>query len=82
MHQVSIKFNNVDQVQQFVNIIEKFEVHFDLSSQQRVVNAKSIIAICALDLSKPLSLRYTLEDDRNGKADSIMEKITPFLYVG
>lgn len=79
MQQVSVKFSNVDQIQQFVNIIEQFEAHFDLSSEQRVVNAKSILGVFALDLSEPLSLRYSSKDKMN---QVIIEKITPFLYHG
>lgn len=74
MQQVSVKFNNVQQVQQFVNIIEKFEAHFDLGCGQRVVNAKSILGVFALDLSEPLSLCYSSKDA------VLIEKIEPFLY--
>lgn len=74
MQQVNVKFDDVRQVQQFVNIIEKFEAHFDLGSGQRVVNAKSILGVCALDLSEPLSLSYSSHDD------ILIEKIQPFLY--
>lgn len=74
MQQVNVKFDDVKQVQQFVNIIEKFEAHFDLGSGQRVVNAKSILGVCALDLSEPLSLSYSSNDD------ILIEKIQPFLW--
>lgn len=78
MQQVNVKFNNVDQIQQFVNIIGQFEMHFDLGSRQRVVNAKSILGVCALDFSEPLSLSYSSQDEMIIKM--ILEKITPFLY--
>lgn len=74
MQQVSVKFNNVKQVEQFVKIIENFEAHFDLGSEQRVVNAKSILGVFALDLSKPLSLSFSSKDT------FIIDKIEPFIY--
>lgn len=74
MQQVNVKFDNVKQVEQFVNIIEKFEAHFDLGSGQRVVNAKSILGVFALDLSEPLSLSYSSNDD------VLIQQIEPFLY--
>ena len=74
MQQVNVKFDNVKQVEQFVNIIEKFEAHFDLGSGQRVVNAKSILGVFALDLSEPLSLSYASNDD------VLIQQIEPFLY--
>lgn len=76
MQQVNVKFKDVKQVEQFVRIIEKFETHFDLGSGQRVVNAKSILGVFALDLSKPLSLRYSSKDT------VIIDKIQPFIYRG
>lgn len=76
MQQVNVKFKDVRQVEQFVKIIEKFETHFDLGSEQRVVNAKSILGVFALDLTKPLSLRYSSKDT------VIIDKIEPFIYRG
>ena len=74
MQQVNVKFSNVKQVEQFVNIIEKFEAHFDLGSGQRVV--KSILGVFALDLSRPLSLSFSSKDT------VIIDKIEPFIYRG
>ena len=76
MQHVNVKFDSVKQVEQFVNIIEKFEAHFDLGCGHKVVNAKSILGVFALDLSEPLSLCYSSKDA------SLIEKIKPFLYKG
>ncbi|MDO4322278.1 MAG: HPr family phosphocarrier protein [Lachnospiraceae bacterium] len=73
MQQVYVKFNSADQVSQFVNQIDRFDVDFDLGSGRRTVDAKSIMGILALDLSQPLQLRYDSEDSR------IRERISPFL---
>ncbi len=73
MHQVNVKFNNVEQIKQFVNIIDKSESRFDLGSGQKIVNAKSILGVMALDFSKPLQLRFDSMDSR------IMEMLSPFL---
>lgn len=76
MQQVNIKFNNVKQVQQFVNMIINFDAHVDLGCGQKVVNAKSILGVFALDLSEPLLLSYTSKDTE------FIEKIKPFIYKG
>ena len=73
MHQVNVKFNNVEQIKQFVNIIDKSESRFDLGSGQKIGNAKSILGVMALDFSKPLQLRFDSMDSR------IMEMLSPFL---
>ncbi|MCI8490353.1 MAG: HPr family phosphocarrier protein [Lachnospiraceae bacterium] len=73
MQQMNVKFNDVDQIRQFVNIIDKYDVDFDLGAGQRIVDAKSILGVMALDFSGPLRLRYDSEDV------AIKEKIMPFL---
>lgn len=73
MQQMKVKFSNIEQVKQFVNVIDKYDVDFDLGSGQRIVDAKSILGVMALDFSKPLCLRYDSEDL------SIKEQITPFM---
>jgi len=73
MQQVNVKFNSADQIRQFVNIIGKFESNFDLGSGQRIVDAKSILGVMALDLTGPVRLRCHSDDME------IAEKIAPFL---
>ena len=73
MRQVSVKLNDVEQIRKFVNVIDKLDVNFDLGAGQRVVDAKSILGVMALDLSQPQLLRYDSDDER------IEEKISPFL---
>ena len=73
MRQVSVKLNDVEQIRKFVNVIDKFDVNFDLGAGQRVVDAKSILGVMALDLSQPQLLRYDSDDER------IEEKISHFL---
>ena len=76
MQQVDVKFDNVEQIRQFINIIEKIDTYFDLGSGQRVVDAKSVIGVMGLDFSKPLRLRYQSDDAE------IRNKIAPFVYSG
>ena len=73
MQQVYVKFNNVEQVTNFINNIDKIDIDFDLGMGNRTVDAKSVIGVFGLDLTKPQLLRYDSDDHR------IMEKITPFL---
>ena len=73
MQQVYVKFDDVEHVRNFLNVIEKFETDFDLGSGRRVVDAKSILGVFALDLTKPQRLRFESEDQE------IFEKLKPFL---
>lgn len=69
-----VKFNNVDQVRKFINVIDTLDAQFDIGSGQRVVDAKSLLGVMSLDFSEPLCLRCHSEDS------TIREKIKPFLY--
>ena len=53
MKTVKISLNSIDKVKAFVNEISKFDCDFDLVSGRYVIDAKSIIGIFSLDLSKP-----------------------------
>ncbi|MDO5519226.1 MAG: HPr family phosphocarrier protein [bacterium] len=51
-----ISLNSVDKVKSFVNKISKFDEEIDLVSGRYVVDAKSLLGIFSLDLSKPIEL--------------------------
>lgn len=76
MHTVQIHLNSIDKVKAFVNSVNRFNTEFDLISGQYVIDAKSIMGIFSLDLSKPLDLKI-YDDD----ADDIMESLKPFLIT-
>lgn len=62
VQQVNIQFTSADQVQSFINMIDKWEVDFRLGSECRAVNAKSILGVLSLDLSQPQALYYNSAD--------------------
>lgn len=74
MRQVNVKFNDVNQVRKFVNVIDKIDLNFNLGEGRRVVDAKSILGVLALDLTRPIRLSYDSDDD------GIREKLAPFIY--
>ena len=56
MKTVKISLHSIDKVKAFVNEISKFDCDFDLVSGRYVIDAKSIMGIFSLDLSKPIDL--------------------------
>ena len=66
MKTVQISLNSIDKVKSFVNEITKYDNDFDLVSGRYVIDAKSIMGIFSLDLSKPIDLNIhadsTLDD--------------------
>lgn len=54
--ELKIVLNTIDKVKLFANDISKFEGDFSLVSGRYVIDAKSIMGIFSLDLSKTLDL--------------------------
>ena len=73
MQSVNISLNSIDKVKSFVNLIAGFEGDFDLASDRYVVDAKSIMGIFSLDLSKPLRLDIYSDSDAAALNDKIKE---------
>jgi phosphotransferase system HPr-like phosphotransfer protein len=62
MKTVQISLNSIDKVKSFVNDITQYDFDFDLVSGRYVIDAKSIMGIFSLDLSKPIDLNIHAED--------------------
>ena len=65
MRKVMVAFNTVDEVAAFVKDMSRFpeEVHIDLVSGRHIVDAKSLLGILSLDLSKPVEVKVTSNSD-------------------
>ena len=63
MKTLQISLNSIDKVKSFVNDITKFDCDFDLVSGRYVIDAKSIMGIFSLDLSKDIDLNNIEEQD-------------------
>ena len=72
---VQISLNSIDKVKAFVNDITKFDNDFDLVSGRYVIDAKSIMGIFSLDLSKPIDLSIHAEENLN----EILEILKPYM---
>ena len=77
MKTVQISLNPIDKVKSFVNEITKYDNDFDLVSGRYVIDAKSIMGIFSLDLSKPIDLNIHADsnlDDILAALDSYIIK--------
>ena len=63
----------IDKVKSFVNDITKFDSDFDLVSGRYVIDAKSIMGIFSLDLSKPINLNIHGDED-NAEIMEVIKK--------
>lgn len=76
MKTVQISLNSIDKVKSFVNAITQFNFDFDLISGRYVIDAKSIMGIFSLDLSKPIELNIHGSD---GELDDVLAVLTPYI---
>ncbi len=74
MTKIQISLNSIDKVKSFVNTIATFDTDFDLVSGRYVIDAKSIMGIFSLDLSKPIELAIHSEKD----VDAILQALEPY----
>jgi len=56
MKSIPIKLSFAEEVKSFVNIVNRYDYDMDLKSGRHVVDAKSILGIFSLDLSRPIWL--------------------------
>ena len=56
MTTVTISLQAINDVKEFVNIVMRFDFDVDLVSGRYAIDAKSIMGIFSLDLSKPIEL--------------------------
>ena len=75
MKTVHISLNSIDKVKSFVYDLTKYDYDFDLVSGRYVIDAKSIMGIFSLDLSKPIDLNIHAEDN----VETILETLKPYL---
>jgi phosphotransferase system HPr-like phosphotransfer protein len=75
MKTVKISLNSIDKVKAFVNDVTKFDTDFDLVSGRYVIDAKSIMGIFSLDLSKTIDLN--IHGDEN--LDQILSVLKPYI---
>ena len=62
MHTFSIVLKSINDVKDFVHIVNKYKFDVDMTSGRYVVDAKSIMGIFSLDLSKPIKVEVHSDD--------------------
>ena len=75
MKSVRVSLNTIDRVKNFVNTVSKFEYDFELITERAIINAKSIIGIFSLDLTKPIHMNIHAD----GRVDHVIDALE--LYI-
>ncbi len=74
MTKTTVLLQAINDVKEFVNIVMKYEFDIDLVSGRYAVDAKSIMGIFSLDLSKPIELNAHTDD-----AEKFMAEIDKYI---
>ena len=63
MFEKKIRLNAVNDVTEFVSAAEKCEFDVDVFYNRVVIDAKSILGVMSMDLTKTLTVKYRQEDE-------------------
>lgn len=63
-----------DRVKNFVSLVNRYNYDMDLSSGRYVVDAKSILGIFSIDLSKPILMTIYSDD-----CDDLLKALEPYI---
>lgn len=74
MKAFNVMLRSINDVKDFVNLVNKYKFDVDLTSGRYVVDAKSIMGIFSLDLSKPIRVEVHTDE-----CDSFCSEINSFL---
>ena len=67
-----IKLNTINEVNEFVNIVLQCPYDVDLVSGRYIIDAKSLMGIFSLDLTRPIDLEADIDSD---DVEDLLKKI-------
>ncbi len=74
MKTFQILLSSINDVKNFVNTVSKYDYEIDLTSGRYVVDAKSIMGIFSLDLSKPIKVEI-----HNENCEDLFSELKPYV---
>lgn len=72
-----IQLSSVNDVKEFVSAVSFCSCDIDIIADRYIIDAKSIMGIFSLDLSKPLVLKINSTDEN--EIEEILDKIEQFI---
>ncbi len=74
MISIAVLLRSIENIKEFVQIVERCPYDVDLVSGRYVIDAKSIMGIFSLDITKPLTANIHCES-----CDDLLKELTPFI---
>lgn len=75
-----LNLNTIDKVKRFSNIVLTYESDIDAIRGRYIIDAKSIIGLFTIDLSKPVEIKIHSQDVE--ELERFENDMKPFLYEG
>ena len=73
---VTVRLNMVENLNQFISIVNRYPYEISLRSGRKVRDAKSVLGILSLDLKEPLSLEIYCDN-----YNELLEELLPFIAM-
>lgn len=74
VNEISVGFSDVEEIQEFVHYIMDYKGDLDLVQGRMVVDAKSILGICSLNMQEKMELQV-----HSGNFEILRDKIKKFI---
>ena len=74
MCSIMIQLHSIKELHSFIDIINEYPGSYEIAKGSYAVNAKSLMTLLSLDLSKPFKLIISSEN-----ADEVLNKIQPYI---
>lgn len=74
MKSITISLEKMDSIHRFVKIVEKYPFDIDIKSKRYVIDAKSLLGVCSLDTSIPVTLEI-----HSDNCDKLIQELDPFI---
>lgn len=73
MRTATIMLSSIEAVKKFVTLTNKYDFPINLTTEKYKIDAKSIMGVFSLDLSKPVTIQVENDD-----ADEFMKEVEQF----
>lgn len=74
MRKFTVQLKSINDVKEFVRIVNDFPYDVDLASGRYIVDAKSIMGIFSLDLARPIDVEIHNDDSAD-----LEDRLRPFI---
>ena len=63
MREFRVVLNEIDKVKAFVNTVNKYPFDVEIRSGRYIIDAKSVMGVFSIDLSKPVKVCVNIDDE-------------------